>query len=177
TGVHNLSWYLRMKPLRVPFKFVDVKLLVENHLNCVFFTYSVMSNYDNKIYALMRQLGELKYGVELEDFHLTMDTPDQDFDLKQSIENLDSFSETYSYNIVKQLYNTGTSTAHPATQGDLKFALVKLGLGDHALDLLEQVQSILTRIGNAVGLVIVLMAGHAHHLNNISWTLFSIVDF
>jgi hypothetical protein len=51
----------------------------------------------------MHQLGELKYGVELEDFHLTVDTADQDFDLKQSMENLDSFSEAYSYNIVKQV--------------------------------------------------------------------------
>lgn len=52
----------------------------------------------------MHQLGELKYGVELEDFHLTVDTADQDFDLKQSMENLDSFSEAYSYNIVKQMF-------------------------------------------------------------------------
>uniref|UniRef100_A0A0E0A4P5 WASH complex subunit 4 N-terminal domain-containing protein n=1 Tax=Oryza glumipatula TaxID=40148 RepID=A0A0E0A4P5_9ORYZ len=104
TGVRNLSWYLRMKPLRLPSKFVDIKLLVENHLNSAFYTYSVMSNYDNRMYAEMHQLGELKYGVELEDFHLTVDTADQDFDLKQSMENLDSFSEAYSYNIVKQMF-------------------------------------------------------------------------
>uniref|UniRef100_A0A0E0PT69 WASH complex subunit 4 N-terminal domain-containing protein n=1 Tax=Oryza rufipogon TaxID=4529 RepID=A0A0E0PT69_ORYRU len=104
TGVRNLSWYLRMKPLRLPSKFVDIKFLVENHLNSAFYTYSVMSNYDNRMYAEMHQLGELKYGVELEDFHLTVDTADQDFDLKQSMENLDSFSEAYSYNIVKQMF-------------------------------------------------------------------------
>lgn len=49
TGVRNLSWYLRMKPLRLPSKFVDIKLLVENHLNSAFYTYSVMSNYDNRV--------------------------------------------------------------------------------------------------------------------------------
>lgn len=53
TGVRNLSWYLRMKPLRLPFKFVDVKLLVENHLNCAFYTYSVMSNYDYKVRTML----------------------------------------------------------------------------------------------------------------------------
>lgn len=53
TGVRNLSWYLRMKPLRLPFKFVDVKLLVENHLNCAFYTYSVMPNYDNKVCTML----------------------------------------------------------------------------------------------------------------------------
>ncbi|EEE65048.1 hypothetical protein OsJ_20045 [Oryza sativa Japonica Group] len=155
TGVRNLSWYLRMKPLRLPSKFVDIKFLVENHLNSAFYTYSVMSNYDNRMYAEMHQLGELKYGVELEDFHLTVDTADQDFDLKQSMENLDSFSEAYSYNIVKQ--NTGVSDAHPATQGDMKFALGKLGLGDHALDLLEQVQAAVTRIGSVLGLMMDLL--------------------
>lgn len=55
----------------------------------------------------MHQLGELKYGVELEDFHLSVDTMDQDFDLKKIMQNLDSFSEKYSYNIVKQV---GTNT-------------------------------------------------------------------
>uniref|UniRef100_A0A0E0L7H8 WASH complex subunit 4 N-terminal domain-containing protein n=1 Tax=Oryza punctata TaxID=4537 RepID=A0A0E0L7H8_ORYPU len=239
TGVRNLSWYLRMKPLRLPSKFVDIKLLVENHLNSAFYTYSVMSNYDNRMYAEMHQLGELKYGVELEDFHLTVDTADQDFDLKQSMENLDSFSEAYSYNIVKQMFiendlggqgrknlrvlcvnhiassaamcnlqrisayinsififlnrmfvdlhallqrdteidllrdfkqseNTGVSGANPATQGDVKFALGKLGLGDHALDLLEQVQAAVTRIGSVLGLMMVLTAGHIRYLNNMS---------
>lgn len=239
TGVRNLSWYLRMKPLRLPFKFVDVKLLVENHLNCAFYTYSVMSNYDYKIYAEMHQLGELKYGVELEDFHLSVDTMDQDFDLKKIMQNLDSFSEKYSYNIVKQVFiendldgqgrknlrvlcvehiasstamcnlqqisaasdsilmflnrmfvdlhellqsdseidllkdfkhseNTGVSSAHPATQGELKFSLGKLGLGDHTLDLLEQVQAVVTRIGNVLGLMIILTAGCTRYSNNIS---------
>ncbi|KAF2925063.1 uncharacterized protein [Oryza sativa Japonica Group] len=239
TGVRNLSWYLRMKPLRLPSKFVDIKFLVENHLNSAFYTYSVMSNYDNRMYAEMHQLGELKYGVELEDFHLTVDTADQDFDLKQSMENLDSFSEAYSYNIVKQMFiendlggqgrknlrvlcvdhiassaamcnlqrisayidsifvflnrmfvdlhallqsnieidllrdfkqseNTGVSDAHPATQGDMKFALGKLGLGDHALDLLEQVQAAVTRIGSVLGLMMVLTAGRTRYLNNMS---------
>uniref|UniRef100_A0A0E0DWD2 WASH complex subunit 4 N-terminal domain-containing protein n=1 Tax=Oryza meridionalis TaxID=40149 RepID=A0A0E0DWD2_9ORYZ len=262
TGVRNLSWYLRMKPLRLPSKFVDIKLLVENHLNSAFYTYSVMSNYDNRMYAEMRQLGELKYGVELEDFHLIVDTADQDFDLKQSMENLDSFSEAYSYNIVKQMFiendlggqgrknlrvlcvdhiassaatcnlqrisayidsifvflnrmfvdlhallqsnieidllrdlkqseviftttvpnysqrvtrslqalqqNTGVSGAHPATQGEMKFALGKLGLGDRALDLLEQVQAAVTRIGSVLGLMMVLTAGRTRYLNNMS---------
>ena len=49
TGVCNLSWYLRMRPLRLPVKFIDVKLLVENHLNSAFYTYSVMPNYDDKV--------------------------------------------------------------------------------------------------------------------------------
>ncbi|XP_040380972.1 WASH complex subunit 4-like isoform X2 [Oryza brachyantha] len=239
TGVRNLSWYLRMKPLRLPSKFIDIKLLVESHLNSAFYTYSVMSNYDNRMYAEMHQLGELKYGVELEDFHLSMDTVDLDFYLKQSMENLDSFSEAYSYNIVKQMFvendlggqdrknlrilcvdhiassaatcnlqrisayldsififlnqmvvnlhallqseieidllrdfkqpeDIGMSGANPASQGDMKFSIGKLGLGDHALDLLEQVKAVVTRIGSVLGLMMVLTAGRTRYLNNIS---------
>ncbi|XP_066370406.1 uncharacterized protein [Miscanthus floridulus] len=104
TGVCNLSWYLRMRPLRLPVKFVDVKLLVENHLNSAFYTYSVMPNYDDKIYAEMHELGELKYGVELEDFCLTVETLDQGFDLRKTIEDLYSFCEKYSYSIIKQMF-------------------------------------------------------------------------
>lgn len=60
------------------------------------------------------------------------------------------------------------SGAHPATQGDMKFALGKLGLGDHALDLLEQVQAAVTRIGSVLGLMMVLTAGRTRYLNNMS---------
>ncbi|KAF8732817.1 hypothetical protein HU200_015159 [Digitaria exilis] len=239
TGVRNLSWYLRMKPLQLPFKFVDVKLLVENHLNSAFYTYSVMPNYDNKIYAEMHELGRLKYGVELDDFHLTVDALDQGFDLRRTIQRLDSFCEKYSYSIVKQMFiendldgqgrknlrvlcvehitsstamctvqqisaaldailvfldrmlldldallqsdpeldllknlkqleNTRVSNAHPAIQGELKVAFGKHGLGDHALDFLEQVQAIVTRIGNALGLMRILAAGCTRYTNSIS---------
>ncbi|RCV20061.1 hypothetical protein SETIT_4G026000v2 [Setaria italica] len=238
TGVRNLSWYLRMKPLRLPFKFVDVKLLVENHLNSAFYTYSVMPNYDNKIYAEMHELGQLKYGVELEDFHLTVDTLDQGFDFRNTIQHLDSFCEKYSYSIAKQMFiendldgqcrknlvlcvehiasstamcslqqisaaldtilmfldrmfldldallqsdteldflkdlkrleNTRVSSVHPAIHGELKVAFGKHGLGDHTLDFLGQVQAVVARIGNALGLMRILAAGCTRYSNSIS---------
>jgi hypothetical protein len=51
----------------------------------------------------MHELGLLKYGVELEDFHFTVDTLDQGFDFRNTIQHLDSFCEKYSYNIAKQV--------------------------------------------------------------------------
>ncbi|GJN01017.1 hypothetical protein PR202_ga18249 [Eleusine coracana subsp. coracana] len=170
TGVRNLSWCLRMRPLRLPFKFVDIKFLVENHLNSAFYTYSLMPNYDNKIYAEMHQLGALKYGVKLEDFHLTVDAQDQGFDLRKTVQHLDSFCEEYSYSITKQ--TTRVSSAHASIHGELKFSLGKHGLGDHTLDYLKQVQAVVTRIGNALGLIRILAAGCTRHSNNISrWVL------
>ncbi|KAL6606587.1 hypothetical protein ACP70R_042240 [Stipagrostis hirtigluma subsp. patula] len=243
TGVRNLSWYLRMRPLRLPSKFVDVKLLVENHLNSAFYTYSVMPTYDNKIYAEMHELGELKYGVELEDFHLTMDTQDQGFDLKSTLQHLDSFCEKHCYSIVKQMFiendldgqgrknfrvlcvehvasstamcslhqlaaasdsiltflyrmfmdlhalfqsdieidllkdldqseiicqNIRMTSAQPAIQGELKFDLGRHVLGDRTLDLLEQVQALVTRIGNTLGLMRILAAGCTRYSDSIS---------
>jgi len=55
----------------------------------------------------MHELGELKYGVELEDFRLTVETLDQGFDLRKTIEDLYAFCEKYSYSIIKQV---GTNT-------------------------------------------------------------------
>ncbi|XP_062233658.1 uncharacterized protein LOC133930903 isoform X2 [Phragmites australis] len=239
TGVRNLSWYLRMRPLRLPFKFVDVKLLVENYLNSAFYTYSVMPNYDKKIYTEMHQLGELKYGVELEDFHLSVDARDQGFDIRETIQHLDSFCEKYSYSIVKQMFiendldgqgrknlrvlcvehiasstamcslqqtsaaldsiltflermfvnlhallqsdteidllkdfkqleNTRVSNAHPAIQGELTAALGKHALEDHTLDYLKQVQAVVSRIGNTLGLMRILAAGCTRYSISIS---------
>lgn len=58
TGVRNLSWCLRLRPLRLPFKFIDVKFLVENYLNSAFYTYSVMPNYDNKVCTVLSLWGQ-----------------------------------------------------------------------------------------------------------------------
>ncbi|KAJ3692471.1 hypothetical protein LUZ60_012821 [Juncus effusus] len=103
TGVRNLSWYTRMKPLRLPFKFIDIKLIVEKYLNFAFYSHTMMSNYDHKIYSEMRNLGEVKYGLELDDFHLIEYSFSQDFHILNIFENLDNFSENYFYNILNQV--------------------------------------------------------------------------
>lgn len=82
------------------------------------------------------------------------------------------FKLSNSINFHSLYQNTGVSSAHPATQGELKFSLGKLGLGDHTLDLLEQVQAVVTRIGNVLGLMIILTAGCTRYSNNISRCVF-----
>jgi len=49
TGVRNLAWYLQMKPLRLPFKCVDVRFLVESYLNTAFYNHTAMSSNDWKV--------------------------------------------------------------------------------------------------------------------------------
>ncbi|XP_072966494.1 uncharacterized protein [Typha angustifolia] len=168
TGVQNLSWYLRMKMLRLPFKIIDLNMLVESYLNAAFYSHSLMTTYDVKIYSVMRQLGELKYGLELDDFHLTEFFIDQDFDVFRIVQKLNIFVEDYSYNIVKQ-NNKGALNTRPFRQGELKFALGKFAVGGHGVTFPQQVQSIITRIGNALGLMRILLAGCSRYSCSISW--------
>ncbi|XP_020112570.1 WASH complex subunit SWIP-like isoform X3 [Ananas comosus] len=229
TGVRNLSWYLMVNPLRLPFKLIDVKLLVESYLNSAFYSHSVMSAYDGRVYAEMRQLGELKYGLELDDCYLSGYFGDQNFDISKVVENPNTFVDGYSYNMFNQMFiengpdNQGRKNLkvigveHVATslarhglrpisvasnsvtmflnqmftalseliQGDcetgalkesyiskqqeLKFSLGKLAIGNHGVTLLEQIHFVITRIGNALGLVRTLLVGCSRYCCNSLW--------
>ncbi|XP_026660870.2 WASH complex subunit 4-like isoform X2 [Phoenix dactylifera] len=239
TGVRNLSWYLQMKPLQLPFKFIDIRLLMENYLNSAFYNHSAMSTYDWKIYSEMRLLAELKYGLALDDIHLAENSMDQDFDLNEIVQNLHSFTENYSYNIIKQIFiervpngqcrknlrvisvdrvaasialhglrpistasisvlkfltemfttlsellqdklvqsdllkesnfwksDKGTITHPSLQQGELRFFLGKLAFGDRGQSFLEQLQSIISKVGNALGLMRILLAGSCRYSCN-----------
>ncbi|XP_068651139.1 uncharacterized protein [Aristolochia californica] len=102
TGVRNLSWCLQMKPLQLPFKSIDIKLYVETYLNRAFYDHTAMSSYNWKIYSEMRHLAELKYGLILDDIHLPEHSPDQSLNLIDTIQNLQKFATSYSYNIYNQ---------------------------------------------------------------------------
>ncbi|XP_020112572.1 WASH complex subunit SWIP homolog isoform X5 [Ananas comosus] len=169
TGVRNLSWYLMVNPLRLPFKLIDVKLLVESYLNSAFYSHSVMSAYDGRVYAEMRQLGELKYGLELDDCYLSGYFGDQNFDISKVVENPNTFVDGYSYNMFNQR-NSAALNAHPSLQQqELKFSLGKLAIGNHGVTLLEQIHFVITRIGNALGLVRTLLVGCSRYCCNSLW--------
>ncbi|XP_058104663.1 uncharacterized protein LOC131248403 isoform X2 [Magnolia sinica] len=104
TGVRNLSWYLQMKPLRLPFKYIDIKLHVESYLDSAFYNHTAMSPYNWKVYSEMRQLAELKYGLVLDDIHLPPQSLDHGLDVTDIMQNLPKFAECYSYNINNQIF-------------------------------------------------------------------------
>jgi len=54
-----------------------------------------------QMYSEMRLLAEFKYGLALDDIHLTEHS--QDFDVHKVVQNLQTFVEKYSYNMVKQV--------------------------------------------------------------------------
>lgn len=58
-----------------------------------------------KVYAEMRQLGELKYGLELDDCYLSGYFGDQNFDISKVVENPNTFVDGYSYNMFNQVEN------------------------------------------------------------------------
>ncbi|KAK9147566.1 hypothetical protein Scep_006323 [Stephania cephalantha] len=102
TGVSNLSWYLELKPLRLPFKCIDLKSHVKRYLNSVFYNHSAMASYDCKIYSDMKHLAELKYGMVL-DHHLPV-CFDHELEVIEIVHNLPHFSQSYSYNMINQVF-------------------------------------------------------------------------
>ncbi|XXG67338.1 hypothetical protein AAC387_Pa06g0709 [Persea americana] len=104
TGVRNLSWYLQLKPLRLPFKCIDIKLQVESYLNYAFYNHTAMSSYNWKTYSEMRQLAELKYGLVVDDIHLPEQSLDHGIDIHEIIQNLPKFAVGYLYNMYNQVF-------------------------------------------------------------------------
>ncbi|WOK95333.1 WASH complex subunit 7-like isoform X1 [Canna indica] len=104
TGVRNLAWYLEIKPLRLPFKFIDIRLLVESYLNSAFYNHSTMSTYDRKIYLEMQLLAELKYGLFLDNIHFVGNSMVHNIDIHEIVQHLHAFAENYCYNIIKQVF-------------------------------------------------------------------------
>lgn len=239
TGVRNLSWYLQMRPLRLPCKFVDVRSIVESYLNSAVYNHTAMSSSDWKIYSAMQQLAQLKYGVALDDIHLSEYSISQDFDINKVVQDLDTFSEKYTYSMVNQIFIEkapnrqgrknmrlidvehvassmgihGLKTIQSAStsifdylsqmlttlaetlkdkyvrshlmqepgcsrsdkgkisiqslvqHGDLNNIIRKIPLEENYL---EQLQYVVTKIGNALGLMRILIAGASRHSCNIS---------
>ncbi|MQL83965.1 hypothetical protein Taro_016452, partial [Colocasia esculenta] len=104
TGVRNLSWYLQLRPLCLPDKFVDIRTLVECYLNSTFYNHTAMALYNRKVYSEMRQLAELKYRLLLDDIHLPEHSSGQGFDLAEVLKGMCTFARNYSYNITKQIF-------------------------------------------------------------------------
>ncbi|KAL4188041.1 hypothetical protein AMTRI_Chr09g21880 [Amborella trichopoda] len=104
TGVRNLSWYLRLEPLRLPFKLIHIKSHVEAYLDSTFYNHTAMSPYNWKTYTEMKHLAELKYGVVLDGIHLPERSLDLGLDVLDIMRNLHQFAESYMYNISAQVF-------------------------------------------------------------------------
>ncbi|ERN13296.1 hypothetical protein AMTR_s00041p00059380 [Amborella trichopoda] len=104
TGVRNLSWYLRLEPLRLPFKLIHIKSHVEAYLDSTFYNHTAMSPYNWKTYTEMKHLAELKYGVVLDGIHLPERSLDLGLDVLDIMRNLHQFAESYMYNINAQVF-------------------------------------------------------------------------
>ncbi|XP_058104666.1 uncharacterized protein LOC131248403 isoform X5 [Magnolia sinica] len=168
TGVRNLSWYLQMKPLRLPFKYIDIKLHVESYLDSAFYNHTAMSPYNWKVYSEMRQLAELKYGLVLDDIHLPPQSLDHGLDVTDIMQNLPKFAECYSYNINNQGDRGATNKSGMVEAEELNVTIGKLPLADHELSFLEQLRCIITEMGNVLGFVRSLRAGDSRHTGRIS---------
>ncbi|KAI3918207.1 hypothetical protein MKX01_041527 [Papaver californicum] len=112
TGVRNLSCYIQLKPLRLPMKFIHIKLHVESYLNSAFHKYTAISPNDWKTYLDMRQLAGLKYGLVLDEIHLQEHSLETDLDVACIMQNLEKFAATYLYNMSNQVFIRKASSSH-----------------------------------------------------------------
>ncbi|CAA6656278.1 unnamed protein product [Spirodela intermedia] len=163
SGVRNLSWYLQMRPLCLPFKFIDIRILVESYLNSTFYNHTTMALYNWKVYSEMRQLAELKYGLLLDDTHLPGDSSGHGFDFAETIKDVCTFARSYTYNLIKQ-GEKGIPNKYPFTRAEqLSAAMAKHSFGDHEVSVIEQLHSTITEIGNGLGLARLLHTGGSRH--------------
>ncbi|XP_078447985.1 uncharacterized protein LOC144716663 isoform X2 [Wolffia australiana] len=107
TGVRNLSWYLQMRPLYLPFSCIDIRAFVVSYLNSNFYCHTAMAANDWKVYSEMRQVAELKYGLLLDDNNLPgllRNPSGHGFDFFETLKHLSTFSRKYSYDLIKQCF-------------------------------------------------------------------------
>ncbi|CAM6083172.1 unnamed protein product [Calypogeia fissa] len=112
TGVRDLSWFLHLKPLRLPSKGIHLKTRVESYLIAAFYDHTAVALHNWKTYGEMRHLAELKYRLELDDIHLPGQTLEQGVDVLEIMRNIHLFVACYTYNLNTQVFIERASNAH-----------------------------------------------------------------
>lgn len=76
-GVKDLSKFVKLKPLRLVDKNIDIKAFVTNYLDTTFYNLTTVALHNWKTYGEMRNLAQEKYGLSLTEVHLPGQTLDQ----------------------------------------------------------------------------------------------------
>ena len=76
-AVRDVSHWLRLPPVRVFGKTIDVRRHVEHQLDVTFYNLNTVALFDWQTYGEMRNLALDKYGLELMETHLPAQTLEQ----------------------------------------------------------------------------------------------------
>jgi len=103
-GLQDLASLVRLRPLRVFDKIVDVAGYVIHYLDTTFYNLTTVALYDWQTYGEMRNLAAEKYGLHLTEVHLPGQTLDQGLDVLEIMRNIHIFVSKYNYNINNQIF-------------------------------------------------------------------------
>eukprot|EP00899_Mesostigma_viride_P010833 jgi/Mesvir1/19751/Mv13057-RA.1 len=105
TGVRDVSLFLRMSPIHLAGKVVDIRARVARHLARVFYNFTAVALHNGQTYTQMRILAVEKYGLELApDTHLPERTLEQGQDVLALLKQLHVFVASYSYDLNTQVF-------------------------------------------------------------------------
>lgn len=103
-GLQDLASLVRLRPLRVFDKVVDVAGYVGHYLDTTFYNLTTVALYDWQTYGEMRNLAAEKYGLHLTEVHLPGQTLDQGLDVLEIMRNIHIFVSKYNYNLNNQIF-------------------------------------------------------------------------
>ena len=103
-GLHDLSHFLALLPIRFLQKKIDIKSQVTHYLDITFYNLTTVQPNDWKVYGQMRNLAKQKYGLEMQEVHLPSSTLEQGLDVLQIMRNISVFVSSYLYNLNNQIF-------------------------------------------------------------------------
>ncbi|XP_052261533.1 WASH complex subunit 4-like isoform X2 [Dreissena polymorpha] len=103
-GLKDLSQLLKLRPVRLFDRYVNVKAYVEHYLNTTFYNLTTVALHDWKTYGEMKNMAEQKYGLTLVDTHLPSQTLEQGLDVLEIMRNIHVFVSKYFYNLNNQIF-------------------------------------------------------------------------
>lgn len=130
----NVMGYLNLPPLQICGVFIDVKKLCQRHLELHFYNDSAVGVNDSQTYSQMQVLAKETFDLHLINSDLPLGNLEQVFDLRKVISTMDSFANSFHYNINQQNFierRPKDNCKYLATIGieSISFCLQRHGMG------------------------------------------------
>ncbi|KAK3584050.1 hypothetical protein CHS0354_031097 [Potamilus streckersoni] len=103
-GLKDLSQLLKIRPIRLFDRYINIKVYVEHYLNKTFYNLTTVALHDWKTYGEMKNMAEHKYSLTLLESHLPSQTLEQGLDVLEIMRNIHVFVSKYLYNLNNQIF-------------------------------------------------------------------------
>ncbi|XP_061187838.1 WASH complex subunit 4-like isoform X2 [Saccostrea echinata] len=103
-GLKDLSHLLKVRPIRLFDRLINIKAYVEHYLNKTFYNLTTVALHDWKTYGEMKNMAQQKYCLSLLESHLPSQTLEQGLDVLEIMRNIHVFVSRYMYNLNNQIF-------------------------------------------------------------------------